>query len=60
MEEAVLLAEQAVLRATNCPRSVLIAGMKTSYLLWRQKGYFHPFPPAWVTFLPFQFTLPCC
>jgi len=30
MEEAVLLAEEAVLQATNCPRSVLIAGMYTT------------------------------
>ena len=27
MEEAVLLAEEAVLQATNCPRGVLIAGL---------------------------------
>ena len=36
IEDAVLLAEKAILKATNCPRSVLIAGeeYKTEMSFW--------------------------
>ncbi len=37
MEEAVLLAEEAVLQATKCPRSVLIAGLHTKYVIISNK-----------------------